>query len=126
MTRIEDKLRGFDDMTEEVVEVPEWAEAGIDKLIVRSMDGTTRARMLQAAVDPETGSTDFEKLYPEIIIATCYDPEAPTELAFSDPAFVNSRNAKATERLAMAGMAQSGLNEKASDKAAERFPDGGN
>src|SRR3954471_3582159 len=125
MTRITDALANFNDITEEVVEVPEWAEVGVNKIAVRSMTGTARAELLKEAIDPDTGDADFAKLYPQIIIATAYDPDDGTPAFGSEHAeFINARNARATERLAMAGMRLSGLSEKAADKTAESFPDG--
>ena len=57
------------DITVDQVPVPEWGTT----LSVRSMTGTARARMLKSAMDADTGEMDFERMYPEVLIATVVD-----------------------------------------------------
>ena len=58
-----------DDIGIELVEVPEWGTT----IEVRGMDGTQRAKLLKGAA--AGGEVDMEKWFPDLLIATVFDPE---------------------------------------------------
>lgn len=107
-----DRIKQSSDITSETVDVPQWDV----KLEVRSMKGGERARMLMAVNTGE--KMDFEKFYPEIIIATCYDPDTG-ERVFEpgDTEWLNDKSSAALEKLARVGMKLSGMGEDAVDEA---------
>jgi hypothetical protein len=127
MASIEDRVRASQDITNRVVAVPEWADDSGDlKIEVRSMTGRERAEILRRAIDPETGEVNYERLYPAIIVATCFDPETG-ERAFSDAAlsWLNEKNSKPLEQLATVGMQLSGISKDAKEEAQATFPERG-
>lgn len=109
---LRDKIKSTPDASAEVIEVPEWDV----KIEVRSMTARTRARMLRECVDPDEGTMDFEKLYPALLVACCYDPDT-AEAVFSDAdlEWINDKASGPVERLAQSGMRLSGLSREAVD-----------
>lgn len=116
---IRDNIRAAQDIESEIIPVPQWKdEAGEPvRLEVRSMSGLARARLLKQASGKD-GTMNFEKLYPSILIACCYDPESGERIFDEDDAgWLNDKSAGPVERLAQAGMRLSGLNQSAADDA---------
>lgn len=109
---LRDKIKSTPDSSSEVIEIPEWDV----KLEVRSMTARVRARMLRDCVDPDDGTMDFEKLYPALLVACCYDPDS-AEAVFgeADIEWINDKASGPVERLAQAGMRLSGLSREAVD-----------
>lgn len=112
-TSLAQRIRDYDDFEFETVTVPEWG--GVDIEIYR-MDGASRSKYLRAASDDE-GNVDWESIYPELIIATAHEPrenetDGPTNRPVFTPAdreWLNTKSAKALERLAKTAMRMSGM-----------------
>jgi len=105
---LRDKILGIDDLAREVVLVKEW---GVD-VGVRSMTGLQRAEVLNIAM--MDGKIVHDKLHPEVLIRTLYDPKTG-ELLFTEadkPALMK-KNASAIEYLVSVAMSVSGLGTKA-------------
>ena len=75
-----------DDIESEIVEVPEW---GI-KVEVRGMTSKERAKLLK--VSAKGGEVDMVTWFPDLIIATIYDPETGEKVF--EPADRDAINAK--------------------------------
>lgn len=112
MTSLAERIKNHDDFESEVVNVPEWGNVQIE---IYRMDGLTRSKYLRAA-QTEDGEVDWESIYPELIIATAHEPstngEGPTNRKVfepSDRAWLNTKSAKALERLAKVAMRLSGI-----------------
>lgn len=109
---LREKIRSTPDSSAEVVDVPEWDV----KIEVRSMTAKVRARMLRECVDPQEGTMDFEKLYPALLVACCFDPEQNEPVFVADDVgWINEKASGPVERLAQAGMRLSGLSREAVD-----------
>jgi hypothetical protein len=109
---LRDKICNAQDIEKELVAVPQW-DATIE---VRSMSAKARARLLKFAVQAD-GKMDFEKLYPAILIACCYDPESGDPVfTDGDEAMLNSKSAGPVETIAQVGMRMSGLAQGALDE----------
>jgi len=108
---LREQILNAQDITSEQVTIPEWGGAAID---VRGMTGTARNRFLEQSFDHKTGKPRFDRMYPEIIIQCCFDPETG-ERIFSpaDRDALNGKAAAATERVAKVAMRLSGLDEGA-------------
>lgn len=111
---IRDTVAAADDIASELVPVPEWGVS----LLVKTMTGHARAKMMASAADPNTGEMDYSKMYPTVIIATCYDPADPSVLAFTedDISLLNSKSGAVLERLAQVGLRVSGMAGEQSEK----------
>jgi len=96
------------DIQEELVEVPEWGVT----VLVRGMTGKQRSRFLRAATN-EAGEVSFDRFYPELVIATTYDPDSRTVLfGPADRDALNEKSATALERLANVATRLSGLSSR--------------
>lgn len=104
-----------DDIESEVVTIDQW---GAD-LLVKGMSGGDRAKFLKRS--SRGGEMDLERFYPELVIATCFDPENPDEKVF-DPADRDALSAKAgaaLEQVAVVALRLSGMAPKAVDDETE-------
>ena len=113
MSNLREKIFSAGDIEKELVEVKEWGVT----LEIRSMTGAQRARVMAHAVD-EKGKPDLEKVYPDLLIYTIYDPESG-ELVFSesDRGELMKKNGAIIERLARVAMRLSGIGEQAVEEA---------
>ena len=113
MSLLRDKILNADDTTSQLVEVPEW-EVTIE---VRSMTGAARAKIMALAT-AEGGEADIARVYPEVIIGCCFDPETGEALFSSeDRDMLMSKNASALDKVATIASELSGFTEKSVDKA---------
>ena len=108
---LRDKILNAKDIDEKIVEIKEWGCS----VMVRSMTGKERAVFLKNTSNGET--LDFEKMYPELVIATCYDPETKEKVfEKTDRDVINSKSASAIEKIAKVALEISGLGEGSQDK----------
>ena len=120
MSNIRDRIFAASDIPKEIVHIPEW-DMDIE---VRGMTGADRTRILQRAVDPDTGGVNLTSVYPEIVIASAYDPETGERIFDDDDAAaLLSKSASALDRIATVGQRLGGFTKEASDAAGKRFPD---
>lgn len=106
MSDLRSKIIAANDVPEESVEVPEWDVT----VLVRGMTGEARAHMMSRSVDPNTGEMSYEALYPEVIIATVFDPETGDPVFdAADRGVLNTKSGGVLERLARDGMRLSGM-----------------
>lgn len=125
MSSLRETIIAAVDIVSEPIDVPEW---GV-KLDIRGMDGLSRARMLRECMDPETGTMDFEKLYPELIIKTAIDPTTGEHVfADDDVAILNTKAGATLEKVAKVSMRVSGLDREATERgkdASKKSPSAG-
>lgn len=99
------------DILEEIVDVPEWK----CRILVKALTAQERARILKAAGTAIPGQTDLEKLYPDMVISSCFHATSRKPIFKpSDRAALNGKLSGIVERLAMVCIRLSGL-----DKAAQ-------
>ena len=114
---LRDQIFAIQDIPSEMVAVPEW---GV-KLEVRGMTGAERTRIMDLAIDNK-GGMNLQFVYPEIVIATAFDPETGTQVFTpNDRGTLLSKSATALDRLAGVGMRLSGFTEEASDEKGKDF-----
>jgi hypothetical protein len=108
----------FDDIESEVVSVPQW---GDKKVEVRGMTSKERAKLLK--VSAATGEVDMEKWFPDLLIATLYDPESGEKIfERADRAAINAKSGAAVSLLADIASRLSGLGESDVAVAKEELP----
>lgn len=114
-SNIRDQVRESDDIESEQITVEQWNNVTLE---VRSMTGRARARMFKGISNVDSGEVDIEKMYPEIIVNTCYDPETG-ERVFSeeDVDWLNTKSSGALEKVARVGMRLSGMDRQAETEA---------
>jgi len=105
------------DLREEVVDVPEWDL----QILVRGLNAKTRSKILKNAMLKD-GTPDLEKLYPDMVIATARHPDTK-ELIFvpADRDALNDKAGGVLERLAMAAVKLSGLDQPGQEAIADTF-----
>ena len=114
MSKLKDRIKQIDDIQKIIETVPGWNE----KVEIRTMTGLERSKVLDAAFI--NGKLSNEKLFPAIIVASCFDPETGEKLFDeSDIAWLMQKNAGAIEFLAQRAIDVSGLS-SAMEKQAEK------
>ena len=108
---LREKILNAEDIQEQIVDVPEW---GV-KILVRGLDGEQRARVMQNGTDSR-GNVNFTKIYPDILIATCYDPETK-ERVFeeTDRDLIMKKSSAAIDKVVNVAMSISGLSKQAEE-----------
>lgn len=102
---LREKIKNANDIQEEIVDVPEWDV----KILVRSLTGKERAELLNVCMTPG-GQVDFKKLYPMLLIATCYDPETKEKIFEpADKDWLNMKSGAVIEKIASVATKLSGL-----------------
>lgn len=117
---LRDRVAAAQDITSEQVYIEEW-DATFE---VRSMTGAERGAMFERmGMDRETGEVDVSGFYPEVIIATVFDPEtgAPAFVP-DDRDMLNSKSSKPLDTLAKVGLRLSGLDAEARKRVEATFP----
>lgn len=118
MANLRDRILSASDIRRESVRVPEW-DVDVE---VRGLTGSQRARLMKNGFDAR-GGVDFERLYPELIIASTFDPETGQQVfSEADRDSLNGKSGAALEKVAQAAMRLSGLNPEAPE-AAEKNSD---
>lgn len=108
---LREKILNAKDIKEELVKIEEWDV----EVIVKSMTGLERANFLKNSAGKD-GSFDFEKLYPQLVIATTFDPETGEKLfSKEDRDILNSKSAGAIEKIAKIALKMSGLGDDSMD-----------
>jgi hypothetical protein len=109
LANLRDTILGASDIRTESVTIPEWGVT----VEVRGLTGTQRAKLMRTGFDQQ-GTVDFEKLYPELVIAATFDP-ATGEAVFTeaDRDALNGKSSSALERLAQAAMRVAGMTAQA-------------
>lgn len=112
---LRDKILNADDLTTELVDVPEWDV----KLEVRSPSAKVRARMVSQAMkkDEDGESTlDLESIYPLMIVHCCFDPDTGEQVFTTDDIdAINAKSSAAVEPVAKACLRVSGLSNDTED-----------
>lgn len=112
ISSLRSKILESDDITSEMVEVPQWGVT----VEVRSMDARSRILMTQDV--SEDGDVSMERLYPDMVIQTAHDP-ATGERIFeaADRDALLAKSSAALDILATAAMRVSGMAPGAVDEA---------
>ena len=116
---LRETIFGADDITKELVEVPEWGVT----VEIRSMTAAERAGLTEASTGGKGDKIDISLMYALCVIATVYDPATGLPIfTQNDREAILSKNGSVIERLATKAMGSSGFTETAVDEAANRFP----
>lgn len=110
---LRDQILAKKDIASETVEIPEWSLT----VEVRGMTAAERTRIMNLAMK-DGGDLDLQMVYPEIVIATTFDPESGMQVFEpSDRDALLSKAATAVDRIALVGMRLSGFTKEAADEA---------
>lgn len=107
MSKLRDKIANIKDIKEEKIHIPEWDV----ELLIRSMTGATRNKIMNTAMTKD-GKVDLDRLYPDIVISSCFDPETGEQVFEpTDREMLLSKNGAALERIAQKAIKMSGLDD---------------
>jgi hypothetical protein len=110
---IRDQILSAKDSHSELVEIPEWGVT----VQIQSMSGAARAVLMQEAMQTG-GNINMAKVYPDLIIQTCLDPETGEPVFTEDDReAILSKNGAILDRLAEVATRLSGFNDSAVDDA---------
>lgn len=105
MTDLRQQILDTDDIKEEEVGVEEWN----CKILVRGLTGKDRSEILTSALTRD-GRLDFSKVYPDLVIATSFDPETGEKIfSKTDREVLNEKSGSALEKIAGKAVKLSGL-----------------
>ena len=111
---LRDKILAANDIAAKQLSIPEWGGVVIE---VRAMNGLQRAKVISNALDKD-GNVDTQNMYPDLLIASCYDPETGKPLfAEADRAALNQKNGAVLERIAQVAMNLAGITKTAIEDA---------
>ena len=114
---IRDQILAKQDIPSEMVDVPEW---GV-KVEVRGMTGAERTRIMDKATQ-NAGDVNLQFVYPEIVIATAFDPESGEQVFKpNDRDALLAKSATALDRIAAVGMRLSGFTAESADNLGKDF-----
>ena len=114
------KILAAQDIKNEQVYIPEW-DVTIE---VRTMTGTQRAQVIKTAVD-EKGNINTDSIYPELLIATCFDPNTSKPIfTEKDKTALNNKSGAVLERLGQIAMTLSGLTKESIEEAEKNSSSG--
>lgn len=114
---LRDKIFSADDITKELMEVPEWGVT----VEIRAMTAAERATLGESAMVGD--KTNVGLMYALTVIASVYDPETGEPVFTSnDKEAILSKSGTVIERLATKALGASGLTDKAVGEAGARFP----
>ena len=114
---IRDQILAKQDIPSEMVDVPEW---GV-KVEVRGMTGAERTRIMDKATQ-NAGDVNLQFVYPEIVIATAFDPESGEQVFKpGDRDALLAKSATALDRIAAVGMRLSGFTAESADDMGKDF-----
>lgn len=126
MGRLADQIKAADDTRFQDVRVPEWDDPVDGRecvLRVFSMSGSVRAGLMQRWTGDD-GRLNVRALYPELLIATCYDPATGAQRSeehvvfdTSDADWLSQKNSAPLERVATVAMDLSGMGKNAKEEA---------
>lgn len=118
--KLREKILGATDIAIESVYVPQWGVT----VNVRGLNGRQRSILLQDAVNAR-GKVDLGKMYPQLIVLSCYDPEDNTPV-FTEGDFdaVAEKSGAALEVIAKVAMRLSGLDGEEAEKNLEETQSG--
>lgn len=106
-SKLRDKIANIKDIKEEKIHIPEW---GVD-LLIRSLSGAVRNKIMNASLNKD-GKMDLDRFYPDIVIASCFDPETGEQVFEpTDREMLLSKNGAALERIAQKATTMSGLDD---------------
>ncbi len=103
---LKSRIFDIDDIPTEVIAIEEWEDI---KLEIRGMTGKERAGFLRRTT-ADGGEVSFEKFFPELVIATVYDPESGEKVFEpADRDHLNKKSGAALGRIADVAQRLSGL-----------------
>lgn len=113
MGSLREKILNSNDIRKEIITIEEWDV----QVEIRSLTAKKRSQLINAAMT-DKGRIDFEKIYPELVIASTYDP-ITSDFVFepTDRDMLNEKNGGALEKIAQVAMRLSGLTSKAEEEA---------
>lgn len=117
---LRDKILAAKDIESEQVLVKQW-DVTVE---VRGLTGRQRAILLQDVIGPK-GKIDMQKLYPQLVVISTYDPEdGKPVFQAGDIDAISEKSGGALEAIAQVAMRLSGLNEGDAEKNSENTPSG--
>lgn len=102
---LRDKILNTNDIKSELITIEEW---GVE-LEVMALTSKKRSKIISEAMDAK-GRMDYEKIYPDLVIASSYDPKTHEQVfEKSDRELLNEKNGGVLEKIAQVVLRLSGL-----------------
>lgn len=111
---LRDKILAAADIPSEKITIPEWNV----EILVKGMSAGERLHLQKVSYDQATGQVHMEKMYPDIVVSCCHDPETGEPIfTDADKDAILSKSSAAVEKIAEVGLRLSGLGKDSQDEA---------
>jgi hypothetical protein len=111
---LRDKILNTTDIPSEMLSIPEWNV----EILVKGMSAGDRLHLQKISYDQESGQVLMEKMYPDIVVSCCYDPETGEPIFTDDDKdAILAKSSAAVEKIAEVGLRLSGLGKDSQDEA---------
>lgn len=111
---LRDKILAASDIPSESVKIPEWDVT----ILVKGMSAGERISLMQEAFDQTTQQVNMAKVYPDVVVACCCDPDTGKHVfSAEDKDAILSKSSAAVEKIAEVGLRLSGIGKEADDEA---------
>lgn len=111
---LRDKILAAADIPSEMVSIPEWNV----EILVKGMSAGERLHLQKVSYDQKTGQVHMEKMYPDIVVSCCHDPQTGEPIfTDADKEAILSKSSAAVEKIAEVGLRLSGLGKDSQDEA---------
>lgn len=104
---LKDQIKEKSDIDKKTITIEQWDDIAIE---VRSLSARKRLNILRKVFEPNSGQVDVEKMWPELLLSCCYDPETGEQLfEEKDLEWLMEKSHEAIELIVSAAMELSGL-----------------
>jgi hypothetical protein len=106
---LEDRIREIDDLTKEIVEVPEWGDLKIE---VRTLTVGAREPLVdQSMSEEEQGGERVSRFDAALLTATCFDPDTGEPAFNPETAYdtLRGKSAAVVQRLSRIALRVNGM-----------------
>lgn len=111
---LRDKILAAADIPSEKITIPEWNV----EILVKGMSAGERLHLQKVSYDQKTGQVHMEKMYPDIVVSCCHDPQTGEPIfTDADKEAILSKSSAAVEKIAEVGLRLSGLGKDSQDEA---------
>lgn len=115
---LRDKILAAADIPTESIHVPEWDV----EILMKGMSAGDRIALMQSAYDTKTQQVNMAKVYPDVVVACCHDPETGEPIFVdADKDAILAKSSAAVEKIAEVGLRLSGIGKDADDEAGKDF-----
>lgn len=118
-TLTKEQILAADDLTTEILQVPEWGGS----IIVRTITGTERD-YLEASISNDDGGKNMENLRAKLVVMSVVDEKGNKLFTMKDLGAIGAKSARVLSKVFTVAMRLSGFSKKDVDELTENLSEG--